>query len=1081
MEFIPTDNSSRLAAQETLNETTFIAAGAGTGKTTTIVQRIANAICEPSDHQTIAKLVAITFTERAAAELKRRIRKEFQKRSESGSPEAKVALDSFESAQIGTIHAFAKRILSSFPIEAGLPLSFEVLDEASSKIRTREEASRFVEDFFAALAEDEKTLLHSFGITPIKFREFYLDLKSKRLLVNQKDVLSGRQVDLVSAVDEFMSELNSWYEEQRPLWSTFTPTLAPRVQDNLTAMNSIFNDSEDLIEQKIEKLRAVLHSMMRPGAAGGPISTTFKEEARLRFEGGLDGLAFFPIENFIRRVLPQVWSHINEQEIMRHEQGRITFDDLIVLSVELIERNSDVRAKLHEKFTLFVIDEFQDTDPLQWRLAKLVTTAFGNEEPTPGSLVLVGDAQQSIYSFRGADVSTYLEVESLIGKPPIGGQKQTLQVNFRSNQKILSWVNQSFSHSTVELGTIFKELLPADTRLVSDEHTPGVTVIGGPDHEIDHKLEPGFVASAVQSAIQGAWPVFEEGNDEDGGRFRAAKYSDVVVLIPARTSLDNLLEELSIREIPYRSSDSKIVYDRPVVRGLLDALKAIAGVAQPLDVWFALKSPLFGCDDFELLTYRKFGGTWSIPFGDPTPELASTRVYKCLSTLAEIRRGSGSLKPAAALLRIVEDSRITSTYDQTPRGRFEIECIQMVIRQARTWSNAGGIGILDYIDWIADQLDENAREALPESDDKNDDAVRISTVHGVKGLEFPIVMLAGMANKRVTALPMISTKADRFEFRFGANASYGYLRISEEMEKADRKAEQTRVLYVAATRARDHLVFSNIALVNKKEKTTSSWSGLVREAVAETVRNGFASKFDQFVPPVENPTLTMQPKFAPEATEWLKKVDEIREISKKRNVLTPSTLSGESVDANHASLGSVLVDENQELLVNYVDDEIAGSDVAKLGNAFHSTMEFIIESTSKQLDNAVINKVESALLEYGVSDHKERLIKMLGNVLESALLQRIFAADRIWPEIQMAEINSDGELVEGFADLVIQEGQDLIVIDYKTNLQLDPAKLAKYKKQLDAYSQIIESATNLTVSEKLIFHVLPEKVETLVI
>lgn len=1080
MNFTPSDQSARDASERSLSKTTFIAAGAGTGKTTTIVNRIANAICEPGGLHTIERLVAITFTERAAAELKSRVRQEFQKRAEAGSHEASAALASFESAQIGTIHAFAKRILNSFPIESGLPLTFEVLDEASSKLKVRDTASRFVETFFDSLDDQSKDLLHTFSITPLVFREFFIELNSKRLLVNQDDVLSGRQLDLTALVKEFVMKLNAWYEDQRTLWITFTPTLAPKIEENLTALNALFNDGKVITTEKIGEMQKLLNSLMRPGKAGGEKSNPFKEEARLNFEGGLSGLEFVSVENLIRSVLPRIWGTLNDEVLARYSRGEITFDDLIVLAVELIEKNSDVRAKIHKKFNLLVIDEFQDTDPLQWRLAKLVTTPMGEEGPVEGSLVLVGDSQQSIYSFRGADVSTYLNVQDLVGKPPMGGQLQTLQVNFRSNQKILSWVNQTFGHDSVALGADFTQLHPADSKLVSEDHSPGVAVIGGPDHEVNHKLEPAFVASAALKAVEHAWPVFEKGDKNIEGKFRVAKFSDVVILIPARTSLENLLEELSAREIPYRSSDSAIVYDRPVVRGLLDALKAVAGVAEPIDIWFALKSPLFGCDDFELLTYRRLGGTWSLPFGEPSTELASTRVYQSLSKLAEIRRESGTLKPAAALLRIAEDSRITSTYDQTPRGRFELECVQMVIRQARTWSNSGGLGIIDYIDWITDQLDENAREALPESKDQNDDAVRISTVHGVKGLEFPIVILAGMANQRMTKLPMISLKANRFEFKFISGSSLGYREISEKLEQQDRDAEHTRVLYVAATRARDHLVISNVAKLNK-DGSTSSWSGLAREAVAETVRNGFASKFDQFVPPVENPTLTMQPKFAPEATEWLKKVDEIREISKKRNVVTPSTLSGESVDANHASLGSVLVDENQELLVNYVDDEIAGSDVAKLGNAFHSTMEFIIESTSKQLDNAVINKVESALLEYGVSDHKERLIKMLGNVLESALLQRIFAADRIWPEIQMAEINSDGELVEGFADLVIQEGQDLIVIDYKTNLQLDPAKLAKYKKQLDAYSQIIESATNLTVSEKLIFHVLPEKVETLVI
>lgn len=1079
MKHTPLDQAARDAAQTSLGETTFIAAGAGTGKTTTIVMRIVNAICEPTTEHTIQKLVAITFTERAAAELKSRIRSEFEARAASGQREAVAALADFESAQIGTIHAFAKRILSSFPIEAGLPITFQVSDEASSKLRIREAASRFTEKFFSALSESDKNLLHAGAITPLVFREFFIELNGKRLLVNQNDLLSGRQLDTGAFIEEFMTRLGDWYDSQESLWSTFTPSLAPKIEEALSSLNAVFADGKTFSADKIKNMQGILHTLMRPGNAGGSQATSFKDEARLNFEGGLTGLEFIPVENLIRQSLPSIWSALENEVSLRYGLGNLTFDDLVVLAVQLIERNDDVRSRLQENFNLVVIDEFQDTDPLQWRLAQLITTRLGSQGATPGSLVLVGDAQQSIYSFRGADVSTYLGVQDLIEGPPFNGRQHTLQVNFRSNQKILNWTNAAFSHSTVELGAKYTELVAAESNSVGDDHVPGVTVIGGPDNEMGHDQEVGLIASAAFKAVENSWPVFD-GVKEEGmsKKYRAAKYSDIVILIPARTSLENLMEELSSREIPYRSSDSAIVYDRPVVRGLLDSLKAVAGVAEPLDIWFALKSPLFGCDDFELLTYKQMGGTWNLPFGDASPDISSTRVFTCLSVLAQIRKVSGSLKPAAALQRIADESRITSTYDQTPRGRFELECVQMIIRQARTWSNAGGLGVMDYLDWITDQLGESTREALPETDDLKDDAVRISTVHGVKGLEFPIVIVAGMANQRMTKLPMISVKGNRFEFKFGSASSVGYRQISEALETSERRAEQTRVLYVAATRARDHLVFSNIAKVSN-DGSTPSWSGIAREAVADTVRAGLASKFDQFVSPSDSPVLTIKPDFAPEAEAWIRAIEAVRTASQKKTLVTPSALRGESGEVTEGDEEAALIEELQEQSVDYVDDEIAGSDVAKLGNAFHSTMDFIIQTRSLEIDEALVLKMNAALAEYRVKEHNERLTKMIKTVLQSEILRRIYSADRVWAELQMAEIDADGMLVEGFADLVIQEGDLLTVLDYKTNLQLDSLKMAKYARQLQAYSQIIESATNLKVEEKLVVHVLPDKIETL--
>jgi ATP-dependent exoDNAse (exonuclease V) beta subunit len=369
---------------------------------------------------------------------------------------------------------------------------------------------------------------------------------------------------------------------------------------------------------------------------------------------------------------------------------------------------------------------------------------------------------------------------------------------------------------------------------------------------------------------------------------------------------------------------------------------------------------------------------------------------------------------------------------------------------------------------------------LPETDDRNDDAVRISTVHGVKGLEFPIVFLAGMARDRNVRMPMISVKDNRFEFKLGDITSIGFSRVSEDIEKTDRKTEQTRVLYVAATRAKDHLVVSNMAK-EAKDGSTANWSGLFREAVAATVELGFAKRFDQLVPPFAEPVLTVEPAHKLESAEWLAKLDDIRAKSRAKSLVTPSSMISTEVDASPADDITTLVDEEASPRVAYVDDEIFGSDVAKLGNAFHLVMEFVVNNKIETVNQTVEMKIVSALEEYEVVEHHDRLVKMLENMLASDIIKRVYAADQVWPELEISEVNSEGLLVEGFADLVIREGDSLVVFDYKTNLQLDEAKMAKYAQQLGAYSQIIQRATSRPVAERFLIHVLPEKVELLAV
>ncbi len=1075
----PQDQAARDSAEHSLDQTTFIAAGAGTGKTSTIVKRIVNTVCDPKSGFPIRNLAAITFTERAAAELRRRIRLALSEKSNAGSSLAASALLEFDAAQIGTIHAFAKRILSNFPIEAGLPITFEILDQPSSNLSIRDTASRYVQRYFEQLDWLEKSVLAEAEVTPIVLRNFFIELNSKRLLVNEEDVISERQLDSDTLVEEFRNNLFSWFESERNVWQGFSTSLSSKIESGLEALARIFAESNTQNKKEVRRLQAALHTLMHPGNSGGDASKPFKEEMRKRFKGGLDGLEYVSAENLIRRDLPMMWANVKDSVAQRVKRGRLTFDDLIVLATELIEANPDVRAKLQRDFRLIVVDEFQDTDPLQWKLVSLITTPRGQESPSEGSLVLVGDAQQSIYSFRGADVATYLNVADKVGDSQIPGIKKTLEVNFRSNQLILNWVNSTFGHNSVDLGTEFAQLLPADRNQVSDTHLPGVSVIGGPDVTIDYRSEPSYVASAAHQAVAQAWPVLDSRDNEGVASFRAANYSDVVILLPARTSLEDLLDQLSAREIPYRSSDSAIVFDRPIVRGLIDALRVIAGVEQPLDLWFALKSPLFGCDDLELLAYKQLGGRWTLPYGEASPELEATRVHKCLSKLAKIRRTSNSGTPAAIMSQLIEECRVMTTYDQTPRGRFEFECVQMVTRQARSWSHSGGAGLADYLAWIKDQLSENARESLPESDDLGDDAVRISTVHGVKGLEFPIVILGGMARNRIPQLPTISLKRNALEFNFGDFKSIGYRRDSERLEIAGRLTEQARILYVAATRAKDHLVVSNLAKVSK-DGSTSSWSGLYREAVAESVELGLARRFDHMVPWVSQPSLTIKPSFSPEAADWLTKLPEIRAKSKVKNLVTPSS-GGSRFDPDTSSVSLELVDDTQQSSLNYQDEDIAGADVAKLGNAFHLVMERAIERRLRETDDSLALDMKRSLAEYGVPEQEERLARMVARILQHEVMDRIYSADKVLPELAISEINQDGVLVEGFADLVIQESDSLVVLDYKTNLELSKDKVAVYAAQLDAYAQIIQRATPYKVTEKIIVHVLPEKVELIAV
>jgi ATP-dependent exoDNAse (exonuclease V) beta subunit len=255
---------------------------------------------------------------------------------------------------------------------------------------------------------------------------------------------------------------------------------------------------------------------------------------------------------------------------------------------------------------------------------------------------------------------------------------------------------------------------------------------------------------------------------------------------------------------------------------------------------------------------------------------------------------------------------------------------------------------------------------------------------------------------------------------------------------------------------------------------------LIREAVAETVSSDAAKRFDNYVPYVENIPQTIEPNYLPESDQWLTKIDDIRARSAAKNVVSPSSLKGQPQDGYVDEL--FFVSEGvEETPKEYLGGDIDSGDVASLGNAFHAVMEQIVLMRLVDLSDELKAIITSSLDKYGATQYEERLTRMIEGVLASALLERVFSAGNCWPELAVSDANDEGLIVEGFADLVIQEGEDLTIIDYKTNLEMTQEKIIDYQVQLNVYSKILETASGLKVKQKILWHVLPEKIEEILI
>ena len=827
-----------------LDRTLFVEAGAGSGKTQSLVDRVVATVLGTAQTVPLRHVAAVTFTEKAGAELRDRLRVAFESELVAAEPgsdraiRATEALDDLDAAAIGTLHSFAERILGEHPVEAGLPPLIEVRDEVASGVAF----------------DDRWTVL----------RTALLDdpeLTSALLLAMAAGM---RLEDLRSMAREFT---DNWDLLQPRILLAPAPGLpAVEVADLITEARRLAGlcdhctDDEDKFLAKLDALAGWAARLET--AADDPAHIGFLAEAvalkwgygrRDEWAGyGLDrlkgecaavaaraaALRAGVVDAALRQLAGRIATATLEAAGERRAEGQLEFHDLLVLARDLLGspvHGAAVRTRLQQRYRRLLLDEFQDTDPIQVELAVRIAAgpdggAPGWEDvPVPeGSLFLVGDPKQSIYRFRRADIATYLEAQKRIG------EQLVLQTNFRSTKPVLAWINH-----------VFSRLITAEPRSQPAYHplqalrdpAPGghaVTVLGAgahadkPSADDLRAREAADVAAAVHTALSQRWQVADEQHASDGPRWRDVKLADIAVLVPARTSLPHLEDALDAAGIPYRAEASSLVYRAREVRDLLTAARAADDPSDPLTLVAALRTPLFGCGDDDLWTWQQADGRWNIfaPLPDTLP--AGHPVRDAFSYLRRLHNDRTWLAPSEVLERLAVDRRMLEVAVGSPRPRDVWRRLRFVIDQARAWSEVEHGGLRAYLTWAERQGQETTRVAeavLPETDT---DTLRILTIHAAKGLEFPVVILSGMSSLPggfQGGVEVLWPREGGCEFKLRKDIQTGDFDTAKPIDEQMDYHERIRLLYVACTRARDHLVVS----LHRKERQAapdadSSWT-----------------------------------------------------------------------------------------------------------------------------------------------------------------------------------------------------------------------------------------------------------------
>jgi ATP-dependent helicase/nuclease subunit A len=1050
----PSDQPARDKIVTALDQTLFVEAGAGSGKTSCLVQRVLALV---RSGVPMARIAAITFTEKAAAELRDRIRRELE------DAHLDDALADLDGAAISTLHAFAHRLLSEQPIEARLPPGVEVFDEIGSQVAFDERWRRFIDRLLDDPALSRPLLiLTSSGVRLDRLRDIALacnanwDLVAERMLgypgpVPALDVkwlldgiegLSARRDECITDDDRFVGRLDEL--------DTYANTLrnAPdeyALLELLGAKKPSFNAKTTGRKQN---WRCDINDLRDELAVLGERREKERQE-----------LAVAAAQVLAREIAEFT---LAEAET-RRRSGELEFHDLLVLARAMLrdpDQGWSVRTSLRGRYAHLLLDEFQDTDPIQCDIAVLLASGdpdAGEQEwekvtIEPGRLFVVGDPKQSIYRFRRADIAAFLTAQDAFDAVAV-----QLTCNFRTTAPIIDWCNHVFSQLiTLQPGSQ-PEYKSLDATRPAAPSGQGVVLLGVEPHEgrLDadalRELEATDVVAAISTALNQGWSV------DTGDGWRPCRLGDICVLLPARTSLGHLEDALERAGIAYRAETSSLVYGSREIRDLLAVLTAVDDPTDELALVTALRTPLLGCGDDDLYTFRiAYGGRWDhqadLPEGLP-PHHPVAEAIVALREWQEMRLWSS---PSELLDRIVRDRRMLELAFAHGRPRDLWRRARFVVDQARAFAEAKGGSLRDFLQWADLQSAEGARvveTVLPETDD---DAVRILTIHGAKGLEFPITILSGMttqAQQRPAGVRVVFPPDGGYGLKIGRHVSTEeferYQPIDEQMDFD----EKLRLLYVGATRARDHLVVS----VHRRTRTLkepASWTHAELLWDAAHDAGGWTPLTAIAGAALEPAAIeTTAPPLLPFA-DWQAERDAALARSGRSRVRAATAIAKEA-----AARDPGLAQEPRDLDLPPWNKGRYGT---AIGRAVHAVLQTIDLHTGVGIDTTARAQAAAE----GVIGREPDIEALARSALASETV-RAAVASQYWRETYVAAPVGDHTL-EGYVDLIYRDRDSggLVVVDYKTDALADDdldRALARYRLQGASYALAVSLATGQPV------------------
>lgn len=1105
---VPADMPAREEILHNLDMNILVEAGAGSGKTTSMVGRMVSLITEKK--VPIENIAAITFTRKAAAELKERFQNKLEERFRTENDEnmrevLKTALYNMEQCYIGTIHSFCACLLRERPVEGGIDPDFSELDEMADATLHRQAWQQFLIQI-RSQSPERLQMLNEIGLKPSDLEGIF------QKITDYPDVqIACTKVD--------KPELRPAFEKLKPLLFKayeYIPKTEPEkgydgLQESiLWALRLIrYYDmsSETNLLQILERFEKEKKITQNRWLCSKDIVKGIHEEFNFLSQSELSPLLVKWREYCHGIAMDFLMPAVTLYDDLKRRQGGLNFQDLLMKSVQMLKSYPEVRRYFQSRYRYLLIDEFQDTDPIQAELMFYLTGQDTDEKdwsrliPISGSLFVVGDPKQSIYRFRRADIDIYNRVKRIIEQT--GGKTLMLTTNFRSVEALGHWFNEAFKSLLPSAADTFQAsfALMQTVRDTMSGTASGVWLNTIPViyQKKDEMVEADAhaIARTIRAAVDGkSFQLTRTPQELDEGRTTQPEYRDFMLLLRYKDSMEVYTRILEGYGIPVQMSGGSSLSDVEEIREFMILLHFLKDPENQVLLTAVLRGIFFGISDAALAEYKAAGGSFRrlgvIP--EALPESSKNLFQTAIDKLKMYIGWTKNLAPISVLEKTAEDLGLiplilAGKLPQAGCGYFYKILEQLRKKAMEQFETFPGL-----VDQFQQILEQDLDEELDIScDEKN--AVRVMNLHKAKGLEAPVVFLAHPCKR-----PSISP--DHHIHRDGEGCQ-GYFLIKkdtgefsarvigqpvnwadyERVEQSYQDAEETRLLYVAATRARNLLIISSSEKANTKnpwepllsfidehtdavlEESTGGGVDVNTEADGNTEVEHVMKQAEELVSQPQMPAMEAEASQPPsdhpvqpdELCDFLKGVSDFAEKAKKPGYdeVSPS-----------------------EILKQEPLHTVKGGLGAEWGTAVHK----IVEKTVRNEEDLSL-LVPMILQQHGFSDkqYEQQAIGIVQALKQSELYARITRASQRLAEVPFClKLNAEDPIftefcsgraapltLEGVIDLAIQEEDGWSIIDYKTNhIETDQDLLLliqHYTTQIRLYCRVWERITGMKV------------------